>query len=389
MLALKQTPTQATIDGIMLAGIKTTDITAISDISFTGKGRGIYGSETETYNTIFDVHVTVDATNNNDVTIFTSNTCKMGGLDCGVGGADRVNMLNLDPVTAAYANNSIISNAASAGTLIGNINARFYGADLGEFGGAFALVAPNEIDPDLYTSYYYGAFGAKVLGSTYGGYSVVSNISRYDDFDNNPMTDDTLGAGYTLVDAHTKDHGGFNSVADAANNNVATIKLLGLSASASSNNAEYTRDSASDDWNIYFKTRNINPTSIANVIGSAADITFDASGNVTSLTVNVNEGDTTTDVAYSANDFTNVNGVATSNAVSKDGTLIADTASLTVDRSLTTFGFQTEYMAMIAWNADRTTDDLEGLSGTTYRNNGLMLAGMQSTDISGKSGASG
>ncbi len=168
------------ITGMMIAGVETsnTDIVDISDISFTGKGSGIYRNSTETYNTVFDVHATVDATNNNDVTIFTSNTCKAAaGSECGVGGADRVDMLNLDPVTAGYADNSITSSSASAGTLAGNINARFYGSDISEFGGAFVLVDA--------TSYYYGTFGAKLLGATYGSYSVVSDIYSGDDSDCN------------------------------------------------------------------------------------------------------------------------------------------------------------------------------------------------------------
>ncbi len=158
--------------------------------------------------------------------------------------------------------------------------------------------------------------------------------------------------------------------------------------------------SENDDWNIYFKTKSIAPTTIANVIGSAAAITFDDSGNVTSVTAYLNE-DTVTpgatetdpdipvDVTYSAT-FTNadnVAGIATSSVVSKDGAEITGaTTSLTVDRSVATFGFATEYMAMIGWDVDKTTDDLSGVTGDTYSINGLMLAGMQSTDISSKSG---
>ena len=136
------------IGGAMVAGIETADanIFTAGTVAFYGKGSGRYGNATARYDSIFDVIADIDF-DAKHLTISATNSCDAS--DCA-----GKKLSNLDFSTGAilYTGN-IISADVTIGTLAGRLDARFYGDDAQEFGGAFATADA--------TSYYYGAFGAE------------------------------------------------------------------------------------------------------------------------------------------------------------------------------------------------------------------------------------
>ena len=155
------------IDGIMLAGIQTADddIPISGSAEFNGKGKGVYGSETENYNTIFDVTANVNFTGR-DVIFTFSNTCKI--VACADNSPDRLTDLDFSTGKIKFAadansapTNNISGDVTLTGGLAGKLDARFYGRGENNFakelGGTFALVnATNK-------NYYYGAFGGQYM----------------------------------------------------------------------------------------------------------------------------------------------------------------------------------------------------------------------------------
>ncbi len=172
-------PLKYSKQGMAIAGIETTDFMGLNGgAQFTGKGKGVYGvlqtdESFTTYNTIFDIIVNANFTNKTVDFHSTGTVACMGctALPTGV----NLDVTAVDLSFADDANNAVnnTSGDATAGTLSGTLDARFYGTDdtatteinesAKEFGGTFALTHAD-------TSYYYGAFGAEV-----GEWSVVSN----------------------------------------------------------------------------------------------------------------------------------------------------------------------------------------------------------------------
>ena len=153
------------ISGMMLAGIQTADgdIPISGRIGFTGKGKGVYGNNTGSYNTVFNVMANVDFAARN-VTFTFSNTCKI--VACADNSADRLTDLDFSTGKikfAANANtaptNNISGDVTLTDGLAGKLDARFYGKGEGNFarelGGTFALVNTTN------KNYYYGAFGGQ------------------------------------------------------------------------------------------------------------------------------------------------------------------------------------------------------------------------------------
>ena len=148
------TGTLTTIDGVMIAGIETTDIPTAGATIFMGAGKGIYGVLVDgaytTYNTTYTTEATIDFTN-------TSLDFSTDGTVCDISctlpdGTD----LDLTATGLDFADGNNISGDISttlASDLSGTLDARFYGGNIDELGGTFALTSAS--------NYYYGAFGGE------------------------------------------------------------------------------------------------------------------------------------------------------------------------------------------------------------------------------------
>ncbi len=145
--------------GMLIAGIATTDFTMLDGATqFTGKGKGEYGvlqadKSFTPYDTTFSTRINVD---------FVSKMLDFYsyGTACDSCTLPADTDLNLTATGLSFADavgNNLSTNTASAGTLTGTLDARFYGNvgdGANEFGGTFALTDN--------ASYYYGAFGAEI-----------------------------------------------------------------------------------------------------------------------------------------------------------------------------------------------------------------------------------
>ncbi len=188
------TQTVTDIDGMMIAGIETGTIYDAGRVNFTGKGKGVYGTKTESFDTVFAVTAKVDFTARNMLLTSTTEAC----TDC-----DNFDVSTLDfaDLSLSFANaggtasvNSISKNVTLDTTLTGTLDARFYGGGTEEFGGTFAL-AEND------TRYYYGAFGAKkpddVLFTTHADTPSTfnaNNLTSFNDNNRNGKTGNVLQA---------------------------------------------------------------------------------------------------------------------------------------------------------------------------------------------------
>ncbi len=154
-------PTKHSKQGMLIAGIETTNIPTGGATIFTGAGKGIYGvldNGTYTpYNTTFTTKATVDFTNTSlDFSTTVTNCDESCTLPTGTD-------LDLTATGLDFADGNNISGAVSTDGLTGTLDARFYGNDdvatMGinesatEFGGTFALTSAS--------NYYYGAFGGE------------------------------------------------------------------------------------------------------------------------------------------------------------------------------------------------------------------------------------
>ncbi len=303
------------ISGAMLAGIETSNIGLKGEVEFKGKGRGTYGDATGNYDTIFDVTASVDFGNQKNVTIRSLNTCKaVAGADCTDDGADRVDNLNFNALELGFTANNInvgVGDSISAGILTGTLDARFYGDKTREFGGTFALASIS--------SYYYGVFGAERGGIT------------------EPITLNAV----TNASVSVNDIPAITTAASLADVKNATFTVRGLAA-YQDDSTSYERASQNKDW--VSKADKAQTVKIARLTGSAASLTFDVGGNVSSVT------------AYADAKYTNA----------------------TADRS-TMFGFASNDMAYISWGSTQTVANLDNSATTDTITNidGAMLAGIE------------
>ena len=153
--ALEQT-TYA-IDGMMIAGIETAAISMINrkNVAFTGEGRGYVNLSTGSRKTtIFDITADIDFTAT--TASLTTNDSKLCNASFGSCNTDTAyDFKTASPIYFGTTNSisgAIINAAEDEDGFSGRVDARFYGADAHEFGGAFAMSnAANE--------QYYGVFG--------------------------------------------------------------------------------------------------------------------------------------------------------------------------------------------------------------------------------------
>ncbi|MCH9853686.1 MAG: transferrin-binding protein-like solute binding protein [Alphaproteobacteria bacterium] len=363
-----------TIDGMMLAGIETanSDILDSGTIAFSGKGSGAYGeladdaSVTE-YKTIFDVTAGVNF-DTKSVDIDFHDTLKCENAECDLVtdvseqhdfNANAISFVNEDDETVNSISHEIYN--ADESLMTGRIDARFYGTATREFGGTFALSNSE--------SYYYGAFGAQRNGIAYGDYALTAYIADNSySVTNAPETSIVDGDGVAVA------YKAFSDTATDADGVDKIFTVNGLTSENVRNHVSYSRVNTNQDWTTYADSTQ-NETSVANINGSAAAITFN-DGDITAATLYLNDG--ANDIAYTADSFTNANGVATA-AINNVVNVTNNT--ITIDRSDTAFGFATDYMAFVSWDISKTQDNLFGLSDNTYDRGGIMLTGIETANM--------
>ncbi len=307
--------------GNMLIGVEVAygNIRTAGTFDFTGKGLGFYtniNDSNASYETIFDVIANVNFADRN-VSITSHNACKnVADANCGVGEADRVDFLNISTASLSYSANNI-SGAVSAGTLAGTLDARFYGADKAqELGGTFALVDSK--------GYYYGAFGAQFISDfkprntlNFGGLASMAAL--------NPQATNIASDSLTAI---TDDN----------------VTLQGL-AVVLNDKTDYARENGSIDWTDANNLKIDRNISVSRITSSAVNLVFDADGNVAGATVHADD------------DYTDA----------------------VIDRSSDFFGFDSDYMAYISWNSEKTMFG-DGIEDSLYTRNGVMLAGIETSN---------
>ena len=252
--------------------------------------------------------------------------------------------------------------------LTGRLDARFYGANADEFGGAFIF------NGGAITDYYYGAFGA-------GRGEIIEPVAFAD-----TIYTDILG--YEIEDA-LNNQIQMNAYASITGATIETdeSKVLTLKALAVYQNdaRHYERTNASDAWDL---NPIITPEIyISSVLNPASSLTFDADGYLSAATVYL-AGQTYRSVAIDAPS----SGTEFSAAISNPND--ASSATITVDRK-DIFGLADDkasnYMAVISWDLSKTFADLGGgvTEDSIYEIDGVMLAGIETGDDALPLGATG
>ena len=359
-----------TISGMMLAGIETTDaeIFTTAKSKFTGKGTGVYGSVVNgalaSYNTDYVVTAIVDYTALN-MGISTSETACIG--DCT--GINVPTELNFNTVASfsdggnTPAATNAISGTIMSGDLSGTLDARFYGTGTdkaNELGGTFILADSSN------NSYYYGAFGTSRNNVAPFAFGITdSYISNEINAGNSQVA--SLGGSYVSL----------SEVSTGANTD-GTAKTATLDAVAvnSTKNIDYERPSNSIAWTETEELkidRTIMTSQIANSGSNApaVSLTFDGDGNISGVTAFADVDYIATGTASSSTSFTGT------------ATIGSKVNTVNVERGSSFFGFNSEYMAYIGWNAS-VDADLTVANTTTTANsnslNGAMIAGVE-TDV--------
>ncbi len=343
-----KTGTLNDIDGMMIAGIETQTLPSNGTATFNGKGGGVYGTKTESFNTIFGVTAAVNfGANMVDLSV-NGTVC----TDCGTFDASILNFTDLSisfaDLSISFSDgNDLNQNITLDNTLTGTLDARFYG-DAGdganEFGGTFALV-----ETDM--RYYYGVFGGKRGDITVEPVGPVGSVDTAETFSLNAL-DEKDGDNSKIAD--TKLHASLADVSTAANGGDAIdITLQGLTV-LFDDVADYMRD---DDvtW-LVAGERNPKGLTINHELtlsrfkASAVDISFGSDG-VASVTK-----------IYLGDEYTDA----------------------TIDRS-TIFGFDSDsaYMAYISWGSSQTISDLEADATTDMLTHidGMMIAGVETNNL--------
>ena len=393
------TDTGRDITGAMIVGFETKTIPTNGEmVSFKGKGRGNYSSVEKTigenasyesvstgYHTVFDIIATVDFVEST-IAIGSENTmkCSDNSNDFATCTSELVTdtlVFTTGATPISYTSN-IISSAITAGTLEGTLDARFYGGEAWELGGVFSLTESNEGN----ALYYFGAFGAER-----GNIAAPLFFAplKVDDVVVEEMVSDAVKMKIAdkIADNDSSHKSLTEVVTGSADEDVFTMKGLAV---VKDNTTDYTRAPNRDWQNDADTAQNI---SLARLTGAAASLTFDGSGNISGVTVYLKDNQ------YTASIGTPASGIKIDKAaislrngeILNDEDFKASTATISVDRSMGLFGFDSKYMAHVGWEIVKTTDELDGvgdsddkrlvLEDDIHNISGAMLTGFERADV--------
>ena len=361
-------------NGIMLAGIQTAggDIPTSDTASFDGAGAGVYGildadDVLTRYNTIFTTNAIVDfsartiafTTTGTACTVDDSALCTENNIDATILNSLNFNLTGDSVLNYASASNKITADVTLDNSLTGKLDARFYGGAAWEFGGTFALTELNQ-------RYYYGAFGAKRDAINYGQAYDITGITTPINVTHSPAITDSET--YASIEAVRAD-------ADADNDDkTITMNALGVYGDIRTDYARSPNITSLADGD------NAPSNSLARLSGAATKLDFDADGNISAVTLYLNDGSAdktytaTIGTPSSANNITD----ETISAGAPDGS----TATLNLkwgNADTTIFGFDSNNIAYLSWHLTHSADNTK-LSDTDYDIAGMMLAGVQTSD---------
>ncbi len=331
------------INGNMIAGVETDNVNIPSngEVAFIGKGRGYYShvsADNESHTTIFDVTTDVDffaqSINVNSAnTKLCSNKNQISSCTTAISSLD----FSTQETFIYIINNKVgfrgdVSLKADR-LFTGTIDARFYGGRAQELGSIFAM-------RDETGGYYYGAFGGERAGVEA---PIIFNAI---------IGDETLAVADAImideaIDVNNSAYDSLTAVVTGADGNAFMMRGLAI---YKNDTTDYTR-APNRDWDRADTAQMIGLTRLA---GSASSLTFDSKSGI-GVTLFLG-----------------------------DATYINDNATITIDRSNEFFGFDSNYMAHIGWNAKREyrnfDNENDGLADSIYNISGVMLAGIETAD---------
>ncbi|MCH9852820.1 MAG: transferrin-binding protein-like solute binding protein, partial [Alphaproteobacteria bacterium] len=378
------------INGFTIAGMEVTGaIPNTGNLNFTGKGSGIYGDIDNEYKTIFDIGFVFDLAAPSNSSLNITNTA------CVVGCTLPTATLNLLNISTTGINHTVgmngITGTLTAGTLIGTLDARFYGDDhIRELGGTFSLADS--------THYYLGAFGAERDFTTLFTLAALTNdviaigdreiVSTREINKNSPVFDNDF-SGFQAWNTSKPSYTSFEEVFTHDSSQAKYFVLNALSVSRNIT-ATYNRlpHMAWHDGNV---TQTV---SLTNTSGANARLGYDEDEDIHNIGAILKSKIYRTDKSLAVADRTN--GVTHTADITTGEPNTADSATITTDRSADFFGFMPRYMIHISWNIIEDTNDTNDfdiasahLDNTRTETDGFMMTGFEvaGNDIPTNSGS--
>nr|MCH9843968.1 transferrin-binding protein-like solute binding protein [Alphaproteobacteria bacterium] len=339
------------ITGNMIAGIETDNINMPSngDVTFIGKGRGYYShvsASQKSYATIFDVETAVDFFAKT-VEVSSTNTMRCSDKTDMSSCATVADALNFGTQeTFIYIIGDKVGfrgdvSLEADNTFTGTIDARFYGGRAQELGSIFAM-------RDETGGYYYGAFGGERKGVE------APNVF------NTTIVDETVTVAEeteidTAIGENDASYTSLTAVAGATGTNSITMKALTV---YKDDTTDYirapNRNWVADADTVRGGADTSRAIGITRVSGAAASLTFDNVGNISEATLYTNDEN------------------------------IDKNAATDVKTGSDFFGFDSNYMAHVSWDLEKTKNALDNtplkVEDNIYNISGAMLAGIETAD---------
>ncbi|MCH9845176.1 MAG: transferrin-binding protein-like solute binding protein, partial [Alphaproteobacteria bacterium] len=341
------------IGGMMVAGIETQNIpNSGNDIAFNGRGKGNYGDKDADHAVSFKTYADVNFTNRTIAFEASKTACVVGACTLD---ATTLNTLNF---TRSLSYSAGVNRAGQtirvASTLVGPLYARFYGIgddSATEFAGTFAVRDSS--------SYYYGAFGTlkggiiiPAMANSIADVTIAEAKRQPINIPNN-----VGGASYPWLSLIIDDY--------------RPVTVQGL-AVYRTNNIVYTRLTGQNDW----RERNATDTlSVSKLTGATATIKPNAYGNLSELTIHLDN-----DESYTISDSSNSSNTSFYKSFTKDDV----SGVMSINRTSDVFGFSPKNIYYVSWTLKNTTlsDDENLLEDNTYTRRGAMLVGAESDENS-------
>ncbi len=344
--------------GYSFAGLETAGgniPTNIGNTVFKGGGNGNYATPTNDYSVEFDLTADVDFSERTVdlMAINSGEYCDDDAENCTETLLSQLNFTTT--LTYDAGQNNISGDVTNVDGMSGTADARFYGTGTNaakELGGTFALASTD--------SYYYGLFGV-----TCGQSCNDSSSPNTGGGDNTGGGTVTLNALDTLPSKNSQrvDYIEYARFDDFRNQ---TVRLGGMAVTLI-DISKYTRPEDVSWLSAFRKDElqidsQITPTRITSPVVA---LTFDDYGNISGITSQyIKEYTATANTPLSGTSFT--------------GTYDDDDVSIDVkvDRS-TIFGFDSESMAYIEWNASENLDVRDSMFEQTLHDiDGMMIVGV-------------
>ncbi|MCH9852594.1 MAG: transferrin-binding protein-like solute binding protein [Alphaproteobacteria bacterium] len=389
--------------GYGITGFETTSIPSTGTaVTFTGKGRGTYYDTSSGFNTSFDVTATANFVNRR-VNLASTNTCTNSN-DCENTLLPHLNFTGTlqyllspgQPITYIGSGRTKGDTDNNISSLVGAVDARFYGPAVEEFGGTFSL---NNADAGYVG--YFGAFRYGIVKSIMLDVTAITTESDnlhtltprelptrylasanlYQAFDHALMDVNYLKKTTSSIDGVFQDitQPDINHTINynQGNADIGQTRNFIMNAIAISKIDAANRTRAPNwDWSTADSDKNI---ALSRIINSSVQVRLKDTGEMMDLNVDL---DATT--SYAATNATpNITGFTsdiTTNLGYTDGT---ETQTMTLTRDKSFFGFAAGNMLYISWYVFEDGPALGTDATGLEERQGMMIAGIETrfTDI--------